>query len=115
MFDFEYTPGKRGIEKVLGRIESKIMRIMWEKKKATAKEIFEDLDEGKRSSVSILLKRLCEKDLLSREEEVAKGGMRYVYSVKVDKQLFERIVVKRVMDSLMNSFEQSLKEYLKER
>ncbi len=115
MFDFEYDPNGDGIEKILGRLEGRIMEIMWEKEKATAKEIFEALDIGKRSSVSILLKRLCEKGLLSREQEVAKGGTRYVYSVKIDKVTFERHVVQKVMDSLMETFGDRVKEYLEER
>jgi len=114
MFDFEYSPNKKGIGKVLGRMESEIMGIMWKKKRATAKEIFEALKKGKRSSISILLQRLCEKGLLSRKEEVAKGGRRYVYFVKIDKTSFERYVVKTVMDSLIESFEESVEEYLKE-
>lgn len=113
MFDFEYSPDKKGIEKVLGRMESEIMEIMWRKKRATAKEIFQTLKSGKRSSISILLQRLCEKGLLSRKEEVAKGGTRYVYFVEVDKPTFERYVVKRVMDSLTESFEKYVREYLK--
>jgi len=114
MFDFEYSPNKKGTEKVLGHMESEIMEIMWRKKRATAKEIFEALKKGKRSSISILLQRLCEKGLLSRKEEVAKGGKRYVYFVKVDKASFERDIVKIVMDSLEESFGESVKEYLEE-
>lgn len=114
MFDFEYHPHRKGMEKVLGPMESAIMEVMWGKNRATAKEIFETLNEGKRSSISILLQRLCEKGLLYREQEVAKGGKRYMYFVKVDKETFERHVVEIIIDSLMDSFEERLREYLQE-
>jgi predicted transcriptional regulator len=114
MFDFEYRPQRGGMEKVLGAMEGAIMEVMWKKNRATAKEVYEALKKGKRSSISILLQRLCEKGLLSREEEVAKGGKRYIYSVEVDKTTFERHVVKTVIDSLMETFEDCAKEYLQE-
>ncbi len=114
MFEFEYSPHKKGIEKILSPMESEIMEIMWRKKMATAKEVFSSLKKGKRSSISIILQRLCEKGLLSRKEEIAKGGKRYIYSVKIDRETFEKYVVKTVIDSLVESFGEGVRDYLKQ-
>ncbi len=99
-------------------MEAEIMELMWRFKVATAGQVYEELKrkhppEIRRSTVSILMNRLCEKGLLKRTVERGRGGgMRYVYSITTTREEFEQKVVKSILDALMNNFREATYAYL---
>jgi len=106
----EYRPGDEGLRTVLGELESEIMNIMWKKKRATARTIYSLLNSRhsiSRSKVNATMNALCKKGLLCSTIRKGRGGLKYVYKVKVPRSRFEREVVETVVGSLLRSFKGS--------
>ena len=112
----EFRPDEKGIEKVLGPLESQIMQIMWDEKISMARDIYEIMRKKdkntRRSTISIMMNRLCERGLLERRGETGKGGERYIYSVRISREEFHNVVVAKVMRGLLESFEDATLRYV---
>ncbi len=112
----EFKLTEEGIKAVLPPLEAEIMEYMWKVKEATAGEVYEHMKaehpDMRRSTVSILMNRLCERGLLSRSVDHGRGGMRYVYHVTTTKQEFEERVVQRILTALMSNFREATYAYL---
>ncbi|AAL81720.1 CopY family transcriptional regulator [Pyrococcus furiosus DSM 3638] len=112
----EFKLNQKGIKSILPTMEAEIMEYMWEIKEATAGEVYEYMKtkypEIRRSTVSILMNRLCERGLLKRRMEKGKGGIRYVYSITTTREEFERKVVEKIIESLMMNFREATFAYL---
>jgi len=112
----EFKLTEEGIKAVLPPLEAEIMEEMWKLRVATAGNMYEVLKERhpeiRRSTVSILMNRLCERGLLKRSVETGRGGMRYVYSITTTKEEFEERVVKSILDALMVNFKEATYAYL---
>ncbi|MFQ5892539.1 MAG: BlaI/MecI/CopY family transcriptional regulator, partial [Candidatus Methanofastidiosia archaeon] len=109
MFEWsEFRPGADGLKKVFGPLEADIMNIMWEKKKGTAREVYDDLlkkeKEVRRSTISIMMNRLCDRGLLDKNIDKGRGGLRYIYTTKIGKQKFESRIVEEVISGLFDTF-----------
>ncbi|WP_010478857.1 BlaI/MecI/CopY family transcriptional regulator [Thermococcus zilligii] len=112
----EFKLTEEGLKAVLPPMEADIMEYMWRVKVATAGEVYEHLKpkypEMRRSTVSILMNRLCDKGLLKRSIDHGKGGMRYVYSVTTTREEFEKKIVQKILDALMSNFREATYAYL---
>ncbi|ASJ01072.1 BlaI/MecI/CopY family transcriptional regulator [Thermococcus gorgonarius] len=112
----EFKLTEEGLKAVLPPLEAEIMEYMWKVKVATAGEVYEHLKskhpEMRRSTVSILMNRLCEKGLLKRSVDYGRGGMRYVYSVTTTREEFEKKIVQKILDALMSNFREATYAYL---
>jgi predicted transcriptional regulator len=113
----EFKPDEEGIEKVLGPLESHIMQIMWNEEISVARDVFEIMRKNdkdiRRSTISIMMNRLCERGLLERRAETGKGGERFVYTVRITREEFAHAVVERVMRGLLDSFEDTTVKYVR--
>jgi predicted transcriptional regulator len=113
----EFKPDEEGIEKVLGPLESQIMQIMWNEEISVARDVFEIMRKNdkdiRRSTISIMMNRLCERGLLERRAETGKGGERFVYTVRITREEFAHAVVTRVMRGLLDSFEDTTVKYVR--
>ncbi|MEM2878448.1 MAG: BlaI/MecI/CopY family transcriptional regulator [Candidatus Hadarchaeales archaeon] len=106
----EYRPKEEGLATVLSGLEAEIMKIMWREKRATARTVYSLLNSRHsvcRSKVNSTMNALCRKGLLSSTISKGKGGLRYIYRVKVSRKRFEREVVQTVVCSLLKSFRDS--------
>ncbi len=112
----EFKLTEEGLKAVLPPLEAEIMGYMWDAKVATAGEVYEKMKEKhpdlRRSTVSILMNRLCERGLLEREVSKGRGGMRYVYKITTTKEEFEQKVVESIFDALMANFKEATFAYL---
>ncbi|RLF81467.1 CopY family transcriptional regulator [Thermococci archaeon] len=112
----EFKINEDGLRAVLPPMEAEIMEYMWKVKVATAGEVYEHLKERhenlRRSTISILMNRLCERGLLKRSVGTGRGGMRYVYRVATSKEEFERKVVESILNALMSNFKEATVAYL---
>jgi len=112
----EFKLTEDGIRAVLPPLEAEIMEYMWRARVATAGQVYEHLKKThpdlRRSTISILMNRLCDKGLLSRSVDHGRGGMRYVYSITTSREEFERKVVQRILDALMSNFREATYAYL---
>ena len=112
----EFKLTEEGIRAVLPPLEAEIMEYMWKVRVATAGDVYESIKgrhpEMRRSTVSILMNRLCERGLLERRVEKGRGGMRYVYTITATREEFEQKVVESILDALMNNFKEATFAYL---
>lgn len=103
---------------VLSPLEGDVLRILWPDKKMKVRMIYEKL-KGKRkvalSSVAVILDRLHERNIVEREIETGRGGVRYIYFPKKNKEEFEAEIVESTVNSLINKFGQTAISYFNER
>jgi predicted transcriptional regulator len=115
----EYRPQREGYQTVLNPIEAEIIVIMWREKNATARTVQSLLNAKKRtmkrSAVNAAMKSLCERGLLSYKISRGKGGLKYVYRIKVSRRRFEKEIVGRLLDSLLSSYAKTARKMMRER
>jgi len=97
---FVFRPSKKGIPQVLGELESKVMKEVWNSPRCTAKEVLDRL-RGKRkiaiTTVLTILFRLYKKGLLTRSRK----GKAFLYSPALSQQEFNEIVTRDVLEALL--------------
>ncbi|MGI8419528.1 MAG: BlaI/MecI/CopY family transcriptional regulator [Candidatus Levyibacteriota bacterium] len=87
----------------LGELEQQIMDIFWEANTSTAREILTKLEKTRKiayTTVTTILQRLCEKELLKRVE----GKSGYIYSPKVSKESYSKNIAQTFLKKFINSF-----------
>ncbi|MBU7005721.1 BlaI/MecI/CopY family transcriptional regulator [Phosphitispora fastidiosa] len=102
-FISDFKPHKLGLKKVLGDLEAEVMKIMWQKEKATVREVHEHLfltRELAYTTVMTIMSRLADKKLLNKEPK----GNAFVYSPAVSEAQFASMVAGEVLDGLMEDF-----------
>ena len=102
----------------LSPLESKVLAKLTELGAGGTRDIYLGLKDKKKfalTSVAVILNRLYEKGLVSREVKSCRGGIKYLYSVKKDKKEFERSVIDSVLNKLINRFGNSAISYFNER
>jgi predicted transcriptional regulator len=111
--EFRFKPAAGGLVKVLGPLETKIMQIVWREKSATVKQVHRRLqDQTNRdiayTTVMTTMTRLAEKGILNRKRD----GLAYLYTPAVTKRDFETMMVRRVLDGLMDDYEDETITYV---
>lgn len=113
-----YNPHKKGLQTVLSPLESEVMEIMWREKCATTRTVYTRL-KGRhsvnRSTVNVVMGSLCKRGFLSSRVSKGRGGLKYIYKVRFSRARFEREVVDKVLDSLLDSFERTTRKQMKEK
>ncbi len=103
-FVTSFRPSGKGLGKLFGELEAKIMEILWQEEEATARTVFENLrDQGRRlsySTIKTVLERLVEKGVLDKELQTRA----YVYRPKLSREDFTRLAINQILDSLLTSF-----------
>lgn len=105
-------------DSLLSPLESAILKVLWPNKRLRVKEIFVKLKEKKAalSSVAVICDRLHERGIVNRKiEATIKGGVRYVYYPSQDKAGFEKSVIERTVNSLLDAFGSTAVSYFNER
>ena len=96
---------EKAVTSVLSPLESDVLKVIWPDKKLKVRNIYDKL-KGRRivalSSVAVILDRLHERGIVEREMETGRGGMRYIYFPKKNKEQFETAIVEKTVDSLIN-------------
>ncbi len=103
---------------LLSPLEQDILQVLWQKKSMRVREIYNKLKDKRKlalSSVAVLLDRLYERNIVDREIETARGGVRYVYFAKQDKIGFEKSVVEQTVNKLIDAFGKVATAYFDER
>lgn len=103
---------------MLSPLESDIMDIMWREKRATARTVYTRLRSKHnvhRPTVNAVMSSLCKRGLLSARVSKGRGGLKYVYRVRLSRARFEREVVGKVVDSLLTSFRKTARKQMREK
>ncbi|HEX6287555.1 MAG TPA: BlaI/MecI/CopY family transcriptional regulator [Herpetosiphonaceae bacterium] len=112
--EFRFKPAAGGLVKVLGPLETKIMQIVWREKSITVKQVHRKLQDSPEkpdiayTTVMTTMTRLADKGILDRRRD----GLAYVYTPAVTKDDFETMMVRRVLDGLMDDYEDETIDYL---
>ena len=95
-----FRPGARGVNHVLGDLESAVMEILWSKPGQTVIEVEERLRQKREiahTTVLTTLDRMYRKGYLNREKQ-AKA---FVYSPRYTQREFERTMAQEVLGALI--------------
>ncbi len=103
---------------ILSPLEKDILKTIWPDKSLRVRQIYEKLKSKRKlalSSVAVLLDRLHEKGIVNRKIETARGGVRYIYFPKEDKKNFEKSIVERTVNKLIENYGSTAVAYFNER
>src|SRR3989344_2943144 len=93
---------------VLSPLENSVLEELWPDRSLRVREIYGSLrKKGKKmalTSVAVILDRLHERKLVGRRIEPARGGLRYIYHPRQNKDGFERSVIANSIDGLIKQF-----------
>ncbi len=110
--DFE----KKGLNSLVGKLESDIMDSLWKKEKATCREIF-DLVKKKNdvayTTITVTTDRMHSKGILTRKILKGKGGLIYIYSPKYSREELSEEISDKFLSFLKNTFGSSSVAYLR--
>jgi predicted transcriptional regulator len=108
---FRFSPTKDGLVKVLGPLETEIMEILWEDERSTVKKVHRRLSQKREiayTTVMTTMSRLAEKGVLNRHRE----GLAYVYSPAISAEDFVQLVVRQVLDGLLDDYTDTAIDYM---
>jgi len=98
------TPQDNVIDHNLGELEAPIMRLMWNRKSASVREIVAELNVGEKSlaytTVMTVMARLAEKGFLLRERR----GKMHLYRAATTSDGFVRLIASRRVQELVAEF-----------
>ena len=114
--------GKFGIagsyDGVLSPLETEVLKMLWPDKKLKVRHIFNTLKRKRTvalSSVAVILDRLHSKGAVDRHAEKGRGGVRYIYFPKNDKEGFDKSIVEQAVNKLIDKFGSTAVSYFNER
>ena len=110
----DFQPHKEDLSKVLGDLESVVMRSLWEIQLGNVKEIHGRVNRERKAAVTTIatiLDRLHSKGLVMRDL-VKRGSIHYNYSPSMTRKQFEGTVVSNVFKGLFETFGDSAISYL---
>ncbi len=102
----------------LSPLEKDVLKILWPNKAMKVREIYNILKHKRSvalSSIAVILDRLHDKKIVSRNVETGKGGIRYIYYPKHDKKGFERSVIEKTINKMIEKFGSTAVSYFNER
>jgi predicted transcriptional regulator len=118
--DFELTlkfdPEKKGLAKILRNYQAEALKSLWKnsEKGLTSREVHEYVN-GKidssisRASIINFLKLMADERVLDYETRPGKGGMRPIYTPRMNESEFKKYVAKTVIASLLKDFPEETK------
>lgn len=89
---------------IFGELETKIMRIIWELKQASVRQVFDKLFQNRSiayTTVMTVMSRLYSKGILKRRS--GEGGA-YIYIPRQSQEEFSAAASKRMIRALINEF-----------
>lgn len=90
----------------LGDLEAAVLGSVLRLNRASARQVSKDLEPSRGlaySTISTTLDRLYKKGMLAREEEIGRGGSRYIYLIHSEEKVRGK-VVKGFVDRLLTAF-----------
>ncbi|RMD58012.1 hypothetical protein D6825_02210 [Candidatus Woesearchaeota archaeon] len=101
---------------VLSPLERDVLNVLWPKKRLRVKEVHEKLAcNVALSSVAVILDRLHSRGIVKRDVEPGRGGVRYIYYPCKNKAEFEKSIVEKTVNKLIDAFGPVAISYFNER
>lgn len=106
------------IKSALSPLESDVLSVLKNHQEYMVREIYTIIRKKRRvasSSVSVILDRLYEKGLVQRKPQTCRGGMRFIYKLRKDKEAYEKSIVQNTVNKLLERFGDNALAYFNER
>lgn len=103
MFNFSFRPHKEGLSKIFGELEAQVMEVLWQRKEASVREVWEELNEKRPLAYTTVLstmRNLGSKNYLTRD----KSGITHIYRPAYTQDELIRKVVDEVVNGLLFDF-----------
>ncbi len=103
---------------VLSPLESKILEVLWQKGPSKVRDIYgvvKDQQDCAQTSIAVTLDRLCGRGMVSRKTVTGRGGLAYIYSANASKADFEKSVVQKAVDRVIDRFGDAAISYFNEK
>jgi predicted transcriptional regulator len=113
-----FNPSNDGLAKVLGPLETDIMRVVWRETSSTVKQVHEQLSRGREiayTTVMTTMRRLADKGILHRHREGAADIYAPAYSEEELVQLFVHEVLESLMENHSDKVVEHMVDYLADR
>lgn len=105
-------------ESLLSPLESDVLSIIWPNKEMRVREIYNILRKDREvalCSIAVILDRLHERNIVDRRVEIGRGGARYVYFPLKNKTEFEKSIIEKTVNNLIQKFGSTAVSYFNER
>ena len=102
----------------LSPLEADVLKILWRKDNAMVRDIYNIVRPKRKTaltSIAVTLDRLHDRKLVARSIKKARGGYCYIYSARTSKNGFERSVIEKTVNRLINNFGSAAVTYFNER
>lgn len=102
----------------LSPLESRILRVLWSKKKSKVRDIYNSVRRKKSialTSVAVILDRLHKKGLVRREISSGRGGFHYTYYPVHDEEGFKVSIIEKTTEQLISAFGSTAVNYFNEK
>ncbi len=100
---FRFNPSQGKSEKILGPLEAAIMDVVWDQGTTTVSRVHRALRDTRDvayTTIMTTMSRLAKKHLLQQD----KSSTTYMYTPTLDREQFERYVIKDVLSGLLNDY-----------
>lgn len=94
-----FRPDEQGLRKALGDLEADIMEVMWQRQKASVRDVCDCLEKDREiayTTVMTVMSRLSDKGLLGKD----KDGKSYIYYPAISRREFGRSFVNSLLAGL---------------
>ncbi len=97
---FTFRPSRQGTNQILGELESKVMKVVWDQCSCTAKDVVSALEPDKKhayTTIATILHRLYQKGLVTRTRQ----GKVLLYKPVISQEEFTERITRDVLAGLM--------------
>jgi predicted transcriptional regulator len=104
-FNINFKPSGKGFEKILGKLETSIMDVLWRRSEASVREVFEELSAKRTLAYTTVLstmRNLERKGFLQR----SKSGTAHLYRPSYTREELARLTANQVLNGLLDGFGQ---------
>ena len=106
------------LQDALSPLESDVIQLVRVDKKVKVRDLYLKLKKRRKvaiTSVAVILDRLYKKGLVGRIPETGRGGVHFLYSLKMDQHIFEKNLIEQAVNKLLDTFGKSAQVYFNER
>lgn len=104
---FTFRPSRRGIDQILGELESKVMKVVWDQCSCSAQDVLVALEPDRRyayTTIQTILNRLRQKGLLTRKRQ----GRFSLYKPTISQEEFTERITRDILAGLLKDEERPI-------
>ena len=108
---------KKGLNSIVGELEADILGCLWQDEgKKTCREVYDFVKKRNKvayTTVTVTMDRMFSRNLLERDIEKGRGGLKYKYGARVTKEELANRISKKFVNFLKSTFGEPSIAYLK--